>query len=87
MSTAFSDWEIGRRDDLPEGWAQTTLEEIVVHYIGGEWGTEPENAAGDPDLELVRVIRGTEFRGWQRDKGATAKVRAVKRKKLEKRLL
>lgn len=87
MSTAFSDWEIGRRDDLPEGWAKTTLEEIVVHCIGGEWGADPEAAASDPELERVRVIRGTEFRDWERDKGATAQARAIKRTKLEKRLL
>ena len=88
MSTAFSDWEIGRREgELPDGWAETTLEEIVVHYIGGEWGKAPESAEDDPELARVRVISGTEFRDWERDKGSTARVRAVKRKKLEKRLL
>lgn len=88
MSTAFSDWEIGRREgELPEGWAETTLEEIVVHFIGGEWGEGPEKAAEDADLVRVRVIRGTEFREWERDKGKTAKERAIKRSKLRKRLL
>ena len=88
MSTAFSDWEIGRREgELPEGWAQTTLEEIVVHYIGGEWGDPPEAAGDDPDLVRVRVIRGTEFRDWERDKGAAAQERVIKRSKLGKRLL
>lgn len=88
MSTAFSDWEIGRREgELPDGWATTTLGDIVVHRIGGEWGEKPEKVADDPDWVRVRVIRGTQFRDWERDKGATAEERAVKRSTLEKRLL
>jgi hypothetical protein len=36
VTSAVSDWEIGRREgELPEGWAETTLEEIVVHALGG----------------------------------------------------
>jgi type I restriction enzyme S subunit len=72
---------------LPEGWAEATFEEIVVHKLGGEWGADPEAAEGDPDLVRVRVIRGTDFREWERDKGATAQPRAVKRASLEKRQL
>jgi type I restriction enzyme S subunit len=88
MTSAVSDWEIGRREgELPEGWAETTLEEIVVHALGGEWGLEPREAEGNPDLARVRVIRGTEFREWSRDRGATAAERAIKRTSLEKRRL
>lgn len=88
MSTAFSDWELGRREgELPDGWATTTLGDIVVHRIGGEWGESPEAVKDDPDYLQVRVIRGTQFRDWERDKGSTADVRAVKRSKLAKRLL
>ncbi|HEX9944504.1 MAG TPA: restriction endonuclease subunit S [Thermoanaerobaculia bacterium] len=88
MSSVFFDWEIGRREgELPEGWAKATLEEIVVHKLSGEWGEEPWQAAKDPELVRVRVIRGTEFRSWDRDKGSTAAERAVKRSKLTGRLL
>jgi type I restriction enzyme S subunit len=73
MTSAVSDWEIGRREgELPEGWAEATLEEIVVHKLGGEWGIDPRTAAASPELVRVRVVRGTEFRHWERDKGATA---------------
>jgi type I restriction enzyme S subunit len=88
VTSAVFDWEIGRRDgELPEGWAFATLEELVVHYLGGDWGSAPEAAATDPDLVLVRVVRGTEFRDWHRAKGATAALRAIKRSSLDKRRL
>ena len=88
VTSALSDWEIGRREgELPEGWAEATLEEIVVHKLGGEWGEDPEEADGDPDLVRVRVVRGTDFREWERDKGSGAGLRAVKRSSLAKRQL
>lgn len=88
MTSAVSDWEIGRREgELPEGWAEATFEEIVVHKLGGEWGADPEEADRDPDFVRVRVIRGTDFREWERDKGATAEPRAVKRSSLARRQL
>jgi type I restriction enzyme S subunit len=88
VTSAVSDWEIGRREgELPEGWAEATLEEIVVHKLGGEWGKEPQEAAENPELVRVRVIRGTEFRRWERDKGATAEERAIKRSSLARRQL
>jgi type I restriction enzyme S subunit len=88
VTSAVSDWEIGRREgELPEGWAEVTLEDIVVHVLGGEWGKAPEAAESDPDLVRVRVVRGTEFRDWPRGRGATAAARAVKRASLAKRRL
>ncbi|HKI06439.1 MAG TPA: restriction endonuclease subunit S [Thermoanaerobaculia bacterium] len=88
MTSAVSDWESGRRaGELPEGWAEATLEAIVVHKLGGDWGLDPEAAETDPDLVRVRMIRGTEFREWARDKGSTAEARAVKRSSLAKRRL
>jgi len=88
VTSAVSDWEIGRREgELPEGWAETTLEEIVVHVLGGDWGERPEAVETDPELVRVRVVRSTEFRDWHRAKGATAAARAVKRSSLAKRQL
>jgi type I restriction enzyme, S subunit len=88
VTSAVSDWEIGRREgELPEGWAETTLEEIVVHKLGGEWGEDPRKAAESPELVRVRVIRGTDFRHWERDKGAMAEERLIKRASLARRQL
>jgi type I restriction enzyme S subunit len=88
MTSAVSDWEIGRREgELPEGWAEATLEEIVVHKLGGEWGKDPSEVAESAEMVRVRVIRGTEFRNWERDKGATAEERVIKRKSLARRQL
>jgi type I restriction enzyme S subunit len=88
MTSAVSDWEIGRREgELPEGWAEATLEEIVVHKLGGEWGKDPREVAESAEMVRVRVIRGTEFRNWERDKGATAEERVIKRKSLARRQL
>jgi hypothetical protein len=56
VTSAVSDWEIGRREgELPEGWSSAALEEIVVHALGGVWGEEVEKPAAGV---TVRVIRG-----------------------------
>ena len=59
---------------LPEGWVEACLAELVVHKIGGEWG-EDAPAEG---LMPVSVVRGTEFRDWERKKGANAAERWIK---------
>jgi type I restriction enzyme S subunit len=88
VTSVVSDWEIGRRaGELPEGWAETTLEEIVVHKLGGEWGEDPRKAAEHPGLVRVRVIRGTDFRRWERDRGTTAEERLIKPASLARRQL
>lgn len=68
---------------LPEGWADLFLDDMVVHAIGGEWGEADEA----PGLVKVSVIRGTEFRSWARDRGATAAERWIRRSRLGRRLL
>jgi len=71
--------------DLPQGWATANLESLIEFAIGGAWGVAPDEC-GD-GAELVRVIRGTEFRHWNRDRGATAAIRAVPVRQLEARRL
>lgn len=88
MTSLFSDWTIGRRaGELPEGWTEATLEELVVHALGGEWGEDPHKADEDANLVRVSVLRGTEFRDWKRDKGRSAAVRAIKKESLARRRL
>src|SRR5262245_43715105 len=71
---------------LAEGWAEVVLEDLVAHALGGEWGEAC--AAEVPDGQVkVSVVRGTEFRDWDEEKGATAAERIVKRSSLEKRQL
>lgn len=68
---------------LPEGWAEISLAEIVVYKIGGDWGED------DPAEGLVPVLslRGTEFRGWERDRGETAAQRWITESSRAKREL
>lgn len=88
MTSLFSDWTIGRRaGELPEGWTEATLEELVIHALGGEWGEEPARAEQSAELVRVSVLRGTEFRDWKRDKGRGAAVRALKKDSFVKRRL
>lgn len=68
---------------LPQGWAEIPLAEVVVHKIGGEWGEE----APAQGCIAVSVVRGTEFRAWERDKGATAAERWIKASHLVSRQL
>ncbi|MFL6198959.1 MAG: restriction endonuclease subunit S [Thermoanaerobaculia bacterium] len=71
---------------LAEGWAEVVLDDLVVHALGGEWGVACPDGAPAGHVK-VSVVRGTEFRHWEEDKGATAAERAVKLSSLEKRQL
>lgn len=83
MTSAFHDRQV---EGGIEGWTEAVLDELVVHALGGEWGVacEKEVPAG---YTRVSVVRGTEFRGWDDEKGATAAQRAVKPASLAKRQL
>ncbi|HYG62214.1 MAG TPA: restriction endonuclease subunit S [Thermoanaerobaculia bacterium] len=74
--------------ELPDGWMDTVLEDLIVHALGGEWGEDPK-AELPEGAELVRVsvLRGTEFRQWDREKGATAAERLIKPSSLARRRL
>jgi type I restriction enzyme, S subunit len=71
---------------LPSGWAAAPLADLAVHVLGGEWG-KPDLPDADPESVLVRVLRSTEFRDWERDKGATAARRRISRASLARRRL
>jgi type I restriction enzyme S subunit len=71
-------------DELPEGWTEVALGDLVVHALGGEWGAKPAPELPQ-DHVRVNVVRGTEFRQWDREKGATAAERVVKRSSLARR--
>lgn len=71
---------------LREGWTEAVLEELVVHALGGEWGESCDGGV-PPGHVRVSVLRGTEFKDWDEDKGRTAAERAIKRSSLEKRQL
>jgi type I restriction enzyme S subunit len=75
--------------DLPEGWEEVTLADLAVHVLGGEWGQPDTPEAPDRDSGgvRVRVLRGTEFRDWERSKGRTAALRRLSPKRLERRRL
>jgi type I restriction enzyme S subunit len=85
VTSAVSDWEIGRREgELPEGWSSATLEEIVVHALGGVWGEEAGKSSAGVE---VRVIRGKEFRDWGSDRATRAPRRVIGAASLAKRRL
>ncbi len=73
-------------DALPEGWTGCVLRDVMTNAIGGEWGLPSEQADGKSLIEAA-VIRGTEFRSWDKDKGATAARRAIPERKLPGRRL
>ncbi|MES1242379.1 MAG: restriction endonuclease subunit S [Acidobacteriota bacterium] len=85
MTSAFHDPEQAE-SELREGWTETPLEELVIHALGGEWG---DPADGDLPSGHVRVsvLRGTEFREWEEERGRTAAERSVTRASLERREL
>lgn len=70
---------------LPEEWELIALEQLGAHVIGGDWGQEPNYP--DEGYSNVYCIRGTEFKTWRQEKGATAVSRKVKNSSLETRKL
>lgn len=72
-------------EPLPDGWAVSKLDDIVSFALGGDWGKDIDET--NDDLTEVRVIRGTEFKDWLSEKGASAAKRCIKPSSLEKRRL
>jgi len=71
---------------LPLGWAESSLEDVIIHMIGGDWGKS--NSTKIPvDYVRVKVIRSTELKNWKTEKGKTAEYRLIKKSSLDKRRL
>ena len=71
--------------ELPQGWATVKLNDVVNFALGGDWGKDPDDSTDG--LAKVRVVRGTEFKAWRDEKGASAAARRIKVSSLEKRRL
>ncbi|NKD25733.1 hypothetical protein HED43_12220 [Citrobacter freundii] len=66
-------------------WSKSSLEDIAIHIIGGDWGKDPEFS--EEGYESVSCIRGSEFRNWKKNFGNTAVIRKVKASSLISREL
>ncbi|MGY3864625.1 restriction endonuclease subunit S [Aeromonas bivalvium] len=66
-------------------WTSCSLDELLIHVIGGDWGQD--NDFFDAEYETVSCIRGSEFRNWRKDQGATAVPRKIKKSSLDTRNL
>ncbi|MEB1053335.1 restriction endonuclease subunit S [Citrobacter portucalensis] len=66
-------------------WSKSSLEDIAIHIIGGDWGKDPEFS--EEGYESVSCIRGSEFRNWKKNFGNTAVMRKVKASSLISREL
>lgn len=61
------------------------LKELVAFSLGGDWGKSPDEKLDD--YVKVKVVRGTEFGNWWKNKASTAALRQIKKSSLEKRQL
>ncbi len=74
-------------NELPEGWESASLIDITDHVIGGDWGKDVFDPELNEEYEKVICIRGSEFKNWSKEKGATAALRMVKSSSLKVRQL
>lgn len=68
-----------------DGWDESSLEDLLDFYIGGDWGKDPEYQ--DDTMELAYCIRGSEIKNWNDAKGKTASLRKIKKANVIKRKL
>ena len=78
--------DLGIKSDLPRGWAVSVLEDLIIYVLGGDWGKEYTGELPD-QFSIVKVIRGTEFKDWYRNKGNSGAIRILKNSSLTKRQL
>ena len=58
------------KNNIPQNWARLSLEEGIIHVLGGDWGKDFSDRILEGYVK-VRVIRGTEFKEWQNEKGVS----------------
>lgn len=71
--------------ELPSGWSQAALEQIITFSIGGLWGTSPNNPSAESTT--VAVMRGADYRDWPSKRAANAAIRSVSTRVVDTRLL
>ncbi|PWS28455.1 hypothetical protein DHW03_00935 [Pedobacter yonginense] len=74
------------KSNKKNGWGFVSLEDIAIHTLGGDWGSEVKSNI-NPSFIQVKVIRGTDYKFWSRDKAFNAAKRAIKKDSLKKREL
>ena len=72
--------------ELPKGWIKSTLDELIIFKIGGDWGSSSTEELSS-EHAIVNVLRSTELKNWAIEKGKTAESRIIKKSSLEKRKL
>jgi len=77
---------LARNNELPDGWEETSLTNLVSFKIGGDWGQIPKEKIPSDHI-IVNVIRSTELKNWNVEKGKSAESRMIKKSSLEKREL
>jgi len=63
-----------------------SLQNCLIHVLGGDWGKEHSDSIPD-GWKKVKVLRSTEIKNWDTEKGKSAVYRTVKSSSLEKRKL
>lgn len=71
---------------VPKDWESIPLENCISDIIGGDWG-ENDSESVPNDYVRVKVIRATEMKYWDQQKGKSAIFRLIKKSSLEKRQL
>lgn len=72
--------------ELPKGWTESSLDSIKQLTIGGDWGNEYSDSLIDDYVKVI-IIRGTEYKNWNSEKGRSAVIRQIKQNSFEKRKL
>lgn len=78
--------EMSDAAELPEGWVESPLKELLIHVLGGEWGID-DNEIPPSGMERVSIIRGTDFQFFNEKKKLKTPTRLIKTASLGKRRL
>jgi type I restriction enzyme S subunit len=70
-------------NSLPIGWQEISLDEIASYVIGGDWGKDSQEV----DHEKIFVLRGTDYKNWDKIRAKNAATRYFKKQSIEKRQL